>query len=43
MKSSALMFGLPRKTTNKKEKTDEKASLNRIGGKWISFRSSAAF
>ena len=34
---------LPRKTTTKKGKTDEKASLDRVGGKWIGFRSGAAF
>jgi hypothetical protein len=30
------------KTTTKEKKTDEKASLNRIDGKWIGFRSRAA-
>jgi hypothetical protein len=28
---------------NKKGKTDEKTSLHCIGGKWLAFRSSAAF
>jgi hypothetical protein len=38
-----LTFDLPRETTTKKKKTDEKASLNRIDGKWIGFGSRAAF
>src|SRR6516164_4780144 len=33
----------PSKTTTRKGKIDEKASLNRIGGRWIGFRSGAAF
>jgi hypothetical protein len=30
-------------STTSKGKIDEKASLNYIGGKWIAFRSRAAF
>jgi hypothetical protein len=42
-KSSALMFDLRHKTTKKKGKTDEKASFDRIGGKWIGIHYHAAF